>query len=1156
MSPLYVGGEPMNVATALMTSGFQMVPHGYCYLWQPNLVRLHVISDGLTAAAYYSIPINLAIFAAKRQDVPFNRVFWLFAAFIFACGTTHILGIWTIWHPNYWVAGAIKAITALVSVWAALALVDTVQQALNIPELIAIEQANRDLRAEIAERKQVESALQASEANFREMAASVPGAIIRYVLRPDGTDEVSYMSPGCYELWGIEAAIAEQDVRRIWALTEPADLPAMQASIAASARTLETWNHEWRITTPSGQRKWLQARGKPTRQPNGDIVWGTVILDVSDRKIAEQALNAQRHVTQLIAEMTSRFVDVSPTRLDAEIDHALQHIGEITGVDTSYIFKFDEAAQTLSMTHEWCQADCPGQLSLAQNIPFAAFPWSIATLKQREVIHAPWVADLPDAAAIDRASWQRFNVQAVLIVPLMQKSRITGFIGFASFNQAMTWDSEIIRLLQVKGQTIANAQERAQNELQLVISEERLRLALKAANMGIWDWNIVSDRLIWDERMYHLYGIRPEDFSEAYSAWEAGIHPDDILASQAALQQASNGEKAYDTEFRLIWPDSSIRHIKSCAIVQRDAAGQPLRMIGVNQDISERKQAEAERTRLLDVLEASLNEIYLFNGDTLKFEYVNQGALQNVGYSLQQLQQMTLLDIEPRLSAADFDLLLAPLRQGDSPKINFETVHQRADGTCYPVDVHLQLTYHNGQSIFLAVVLDISVRKQAEEQLIYRALHDSLTDLPNRNLLGDRLEKSIQRAQQSPTYHFAVLFLDLDQFKVVNDSLGHLVGDQLLITVARKLQAIARPTDVVARLGGDEFVILVEHVPDIQAVVQIAERILADFEGILTIDGHTFFMSTSIGIVWSTVDYTEVSDLLRDADIAMYRAKAKGRAKYEIFDAEMHTQAVKRLTLEHDLQLAIIQQEFVAHYQPIIDLNTRQLTGFEALIRWQHPLRGFISPADFIPVAEETGLIVPISRWMLRAACEQMATWRQLFPQADDLKISINLSGSDLLQADLIDTIQQVLSQTQVPATALVLEITESMLVQSIETTTDLLHQLRAMGFRISIDDFGTGYSSLSYLYNLPVDYLKIDRSFVSNMQPGNKNYKIVQAIVGLSDQLQIGAIAEGIETEQQLEWLKLLDCELGQGYLLSRPLNPAAATALLAASCSFRQDR
>ena len=517
---------------------------------------------------------------------------------------------------------------------------------------------------------------------------------------------------------------------------------------------------------------------------------------------------------------------------------------------------------------------------------------------------------------------------------------------------------------------------------------------------------------------------------------------------------------------------------------------------------------------------------------------------------------MTPVDIKPGLSAADFDLLLAPLRKGDSPKINFETVHQRADGTCYPVDVHLQLTRRDGHSVFLAVILDISARKQAEDQLIYRALHDSLTDLPNRNLLGDRLELSIQKAQQFPTYHFAVLFLDLDQFKVVNDSLGHLVGDQLLITVARKLQAIARPTDVVARLGGDEFVILVEHVPDIKAVEQIAERILADFEDTITLDGHTFFMSTSIGIVWSTVDYTEVSDLLRDADIAMYRAKAKGRAKYEIFDAEMHTQAVKRLTLEHEMRLAIIQQEFVAYYQPVIDLNTSKLRGFEALIRWQHPLRGFISPSDFIPVAEETGLIVSISRWMLRAACEQMATWRQQFPHADDLKISINLSSSDLLQADLIDTIQQVLSQTQLPAMALALEITESMLVQNIETTTDLLHQVRAMGLRISIDDFGTGYSSLSYLYNLPVDYLKIDQSFVSNMQPGNKNYKIVQAIVGLSDQLQLRAIAEGIETEQQLEWLKKLNCELGQGYLLSRPLTPAAATALLAAGCPFSQDR
>ncbi|MGB6015614.1 MAG: EAL domain-containing protein, partial [Nodosilinea sp.] len=563
-------------------------------------------------------------------------------------------------------------------------------------------------------------------------------------------------------------------------------------------------------------------------------------------------------------------------------------------------------------------------------------------------------------------------------------------------------------------------------------------------------------------------------------------------------------------------------------------------------DISDRKQAESERTRLTHVLEASLNEIYLFDGDTLKFEYANQGALQNLGYSQQQLEQMTPLDIKPELSTAEFEVLIVPLRQGNVPKIRFETVHQRSDGSCYPVEVYLQLTQHSGQSVFLAIVLDISDRKRAEEQLIYSALHDSLTDLPNRALLTSRLESAIQRAQRSPTYHFAVMFLDLDQFKVINDSLGHLIGDKLLLTVAQKLSSRIRPTDLAARLGGDEFVILLEHIPDIQTVTHMAERLLAEFDSATIVDGHSVFITTSIGIVWGTEAYTEATDLLRDADIALYRSKASGRGKYQIFDSEMHVQAMKRMTLEHDLRIAIEQQNFKAYYQPIVDLKSHRLIGFEALIRWPHPNGGFISPVDFIPVAEETGLILPISRWMLQSACEQIATWQRQFPGMEDLKVSVNLSGQDLRQSTLVEMVQQTLRQTGLPATSLTLEITESLLIDNIETTIDLLGQLRSLGIRISIDDFGTGYSSLSYLYNLPADYLKIDQSFVGNMRPGGKNYKIVQAIVSLSDQLELAAIAEGIETVQQLEWLKDMGCELGQGYLLARPLPPEAAETVI----------
>jgi diguanylate cyclase (GGDEF)-like protein len=383
---------------------------------------------------------------------------------------------------------------------------------------------------------------------------------------------------------------------------------------------------------------------------------------------------------------------------------------------------------------------------------------------------------------------------------------------------------------------------------------------------------------------------------------------------------------------------------------------------------------------------------------------------------------------------------------------------------------------------------------------------------------------------------------------VINDSLGHLVGDQLLVSVAHKLQTLIRPADLAARLGGDEFVILLEHLPDVQAAIQMAERILTVFDGATQVDGRDVFVTTSIGMVWGHPGYTDASDLLRDADIALYRAKARGRRTYEIFDTAMHVLAVKRMSLEHDLRLAIAQNQFIPYYQPIIDLQTQQVTGFEALVRWQHPTQGLVSPDDFIPIAEETGLILAISQAVLKAACQQLATWQQQFSGLDDVRMSINLSGKDLLQVNLVELIAHTLTQAHLPATNLTLEMTESLLIDNVDATIRLLKRLQDLGIRISIDDFGTGYSSLSYLYSLPAHYLKIDKSFVGNMRPGGKNYKIVQAVVKLSDQLGLAAIAEGIETTQQLDWLKAMGCEFGQGYLIAHPLPPEAATALLAA--------
>ncbi|TVQ08320.1 MAG: EAL domain-containing protein [Leptolyngbya sp. DLM2.Bin27] len=451
---------------------------------------------------------------------------------------------------------------------------------------------------------------------------------------------------------------------------------------------------------------------------------------------------------------------------------------------------------------------------------------------------------------------------------------------------------------------------------------------------------------------------------------------------------------------------------------------------------------------------------------------------------------------------------------------------------------------------------DITDRRLAEtehqrvaDQILYNSLHDALTQLPNRNFLLQRLNLAIQRGCRSHRRQFAVLFLDLDHFKVINDSLGHLTGDEVLVVVAQKLRSLLRTSDLAARLGGDEFVLLLEDIDTLQEPVRIAERLLQELQEPLAVGERQVFLNASVGIVMGGNHYQNPSEPLRDADIAMYRAKAQGRGRYVVFNESMHLQALQRLQLEQELRNAIDRAELVLYYQPIFHLETRAIYGFETLVRWQHPDRGLIAPDSFIPIAEETGLIVPLDRWVLVEATRQLAQWHQRYPHCARLTMSVNFSVKDLLHSDLLDDLHQVLAQTGLAGHHLNLEITESTLIEDIQAMVVLLQQLKSYGFTVTIDDFGTGYSSLSYLHQLPVDALKIDRSFVMAMEASRRNSDIVETIITLSNRLGLAAIAEGVETRAQLEHLHQLGCELGQGYWFAKPLPAEAAEALLAAA-------
>jgi diguanylate cyclase (GGDEF)-like protein/PAS domain S-box-containing protein len=448
---------------------------------------------------------------------------------------------------------------------------------------------------------------------------------------------------------------------------------------------------------------------------------------------------------------------------------------------------------------------------------------------------------------------------------------------------------------------------------------------------------------------------------------------------------------------------------------------------------------------------------------------------------------------------------------------------------------------------FAGFFTDIAHHRALHEQLEHDAFHDHLTGLPNRALFLDRLGRAVERAKRHEASSFTVMALGLDRFKVVNDSLGHAVGDELLKVIAGRLVATLRPEDTVARLGGDEFAVLLEQVEDVVEATLVAERIGEELRRPLDLGGHEVFPTASVGIVVSASGFDGAADVLRDADTALDRAKAQGPGRYEVFDHSMHARAVALLQMETDLRHALERGELVLHYQPIVRVADGTTVGFEALARWNHPRRGLVSPVEFVPVAEETGLIVPFGTWAIREVCRQAREWRDRFGEAAALPISVNLSARHFAHQEIVALVRETLRSAGLPGELLEIEITESVLMDEADTVAGVLGQLKALGVELALDDFGTGYSCLSLLESFPIDTLKIDRSFVSRI--GTRAGPTVRAITALAHSLEMNVVAEGVETPEQLAALRQLTCDRAQGYLFSRPLPPEAAGAFFGRS-------
>jgi len=450
---------------------------------------------------------------------------------------------------------------------------------------------------------------------------------------------------------------------------------------------------------------------------------------------------------------------------------------------------------------------------------------------------------------------------------------------------------------------------------------------------------------------------------------------------------------------------------------------------------------------------------------------------------------------------------------------------------------------------------DVTDQKKAKEQLQYDAFHDNMTGIANRALFLDRLGMAIEHNKRRKDYMFGVLFLDLDRFKNINDSLGHLVGDQLLVQIAARLKRCLRSGDTLARFGGDEFVMLLEDIDKIEDTVKVAHRVQQQLEKPYIINEQKVFASASIGIVLSTIGYQSTDEVVRDADIAMYEAKSQGRARITTFSVDMRKKAIARMELENDLHHALDRNEFFLAYQPYISLVDNHIVGFEALLRWRHPLRGLIFPNEFIPVVEETDLIFSVGRWVLHEACSQMAKWHQEFQMEEPPRINVNISSRQFSQPDFLDEIKEVLEQTGLPPESLGLEITENVLMDPSANVDKVVQDMQKLGVKLQIDDFGTGYSSLGYLQRFPIATLKIDQIFINRLDSNGDRANIVKTILALANELGMEAVAEGVENLTQFEKLKEMECPYVQGYYVSKPIDQEHAFEMLKSNTGIAID-
>ncbi|MDP2834744.1 MAG: EAL domain-containing protein [Pseudomonadota bacterium] len=767
----------------------------------------------------------------------------------------------------------------------------------------------------------------------------------------------------------------------------------------------------------------------------------------------------------------------------------------------------------------------PALLNLCARVPFGHCLCGRAAVS-RDIEYAACLDPRHEISYPGMAPHGHYNV------PILSRNGVLG-VMVLYLKHGHARQGREVEFLGSVAHTLAGMIEHRRTRDALMENQIRLAETQRIAHLGGWSWELAGDVFLLSDEACRILETPPQSSKLSRKDVLGMVHPDDRDKVERALALAIGRGGEFSVDFRVLLPNGQERAVYGHAEATRDVAGKVIGLSGTLQDITQRKSVEEKLRQAAAVFENTTEGVMITDADG-RIIAVNRAFCEITGYAEDKAVGQSAAFLKSgRHDEQFYASMWSAIRENGHWQ--GELWNRRKNGDLYPEWLNISMVKDERGRItqYVGVFSDISAMKESESRLDHLAHHDPLTSLPNRLLLNARMEHALARAHRGNTL-LAVLFLDLDHFKNINDTLGHPVGDLLLQEVAQRLNECVREEDTVSRLGGDEFTILLEDLEDSRFASSVAQKIIAVLAASFMLQGHEVFVTCSVGISIFPGDGGDITTLFKNADSALYRAKEQGRNNYQYYTEELTTRAMERLAMENDLRHALQRNELVLHYQPQVDLYNGRIIGMEALLRWQHPEIGLISPSAFIPLAEETGLIIPIGEWVLRTACARLKAW--IDEGLPKIRMGVNLSSRQFNQINLDEVVAAVLRDTGLPPDCLELELTERMIMQDAESTITILHKLRALGVQFSIDDFGTGYSSLSYLKRFPIDRIKIDQSFVREIISSAEDAAVSQAIISLAHSLNLKTVAEGVETAEQQEFLRMLQCDEIQGFHFSRP--------------------